>query len=137
MKKRSIEEISNACGGEIRNCDLKQNVSIFVNNDKEIVENCVYVAIKGEKYDGFDFAQSAISKGACAVLCDKNTCSDLPCIAVDNVLDALQDIARYFREKELKNVVAVTGSYGKTTVKELCASVLGQKSQVLKTKGNT
>ena len=117
---RSVGEIATVCGGKIVNCSKNTNVGIFVNNDKDVVENCLYVAIKGERYDGTEFAESAVFNGAAAVLCEKEI-SDLPCIVCNDVGRAICRIAGFYREKELKKVVAVTGSYGKTTVKELCA----------------
>lgn len=133
--QRKIGEIANACKGKLLNCECDVLVDKIVVNDKEVDENCLYVAIKGDKFDGDDFASSAVENGAAAVLSEKEK-SKLPCIVVKNVREALCNIAAYFRKIERTNVISVTGSYGKTTVKELCAGVLKQKYSVLKTEGN-
>ena len=136
MLMKSIKDIASACGGKALNCDDQAYVNVFVTNDCEVVENCVYVAIEGEKHDGNEFAGKALSKGAAIILTEKEPVTDIPCIVVSDVKKALIDISRFVRDKRLRKAVLVTGSVGKTTVKELIWSVLSQRGAVLKTKGN-
>lgn len=134
--KRSLFEISRACGGRLFNCDNDIYISKIVNNDKQCEKDCLYVAINGEKYDGMIFAKEALSRGACAVLTESEPPEGVTCITVSDCVKALGDIAAYFRKKELETVIAVTGSVGKTTVKEMTAAVLSAENKVLKTEGN-
>ena len=136
MTNRTVGEIARVCDGTLYNCSENQIASIFVNNDKCIVDNCCYVAIKGDKYDGADYAENAVKSGAAVVLSERRLVDTMPCIVVKSIDTALLDIAEHFRKKELGKVVAVTGSVGKTTVKELCACVLSTEGSVLKTDGN-
>ena len=57
--KRTVEEIAQACNGKITNCAPKKYIDKIVINDKSVVENCLYVAIKGEKFDGNEFSAKA------------------------------------------------------------------------------
>ena len=136
MAARSVYGIAEVCGGKVFNCENDINITQIVINDKECVTNCCYVAIKGEKHNGSVFINNSVKNGAVAVLADEMQSIELPFILVDNVIEALGKIARYYRDKELETVVAVTGSVGKTTVKEMCAAVLSEKTEVRKTIGN-
>ena len=78
MNQRTVAELVRITGGELFDCEPNQNVGIFVNNDKEVVKNCVYVAINGENYSGIDFAEGAVSAGACLVIADKKSEKSLP-----------------------------------------------------------
>ncbi len=136
MYQRKVATLVKITGGELFNCDENKNVGIFVNNDKEVVENCVYLAFDGENHKGIDFAESAVSRGAALIIADKMSEKALPLLLVPDVGKALLEIAAYYRRKEIKTAIAVTGSVGKTTTKELCASVLSMKLSVHKTEGN-
>lgn len=96
----------------------------------------LFVAIRGEKFDGHDFVDIALKQGAVAALVDEtfesNQIPDKSLIIVEDTLKAFQDIARYYRKKMAPTVVALTGSAGKTTCKELMYAVLSQKYNVHK-----
>lgn len=97
----------------------------------------VFVALRGENFDGHDFVSTAIAKGALAAIVDyayEN--SGLPVLQVNNTLEAYQKIARWWRDRFHIPVIGVTGSAGKTTTKELLAAVLATKGRVHKTYGN-
>ncbi|MBR5732061.1 MAG: UDP-N-acetylmuramoyl-tripeptide--D-alanyl-D-alanine ligase [Lachnospiraceae bacterium] len=98
----------------------------------------VFAAIRGERSDGHDYIGQVFEKGALGVICERLP-EDMPgpCIAVDDTLKALRLLARYYREqmKDVK-IVGIVGSVGKTSTKELVASVLEQKFNTLKTEGN-
>ena len=100
----------------------------------------IFFALKGERFDGHSFAVQALAEGATAVVVEDLPsgldASDPRVFHVPSVLQALQDLARYHRRKWGKPIVAMTGSNGKTTVKELFAAVLSQKFNLHATKGN-
>ncbi|WAA12554.1 UDP-N-acetylmuramoyl-tripeptide--D-alanyl-D-alanine ligase [Fervidibacillus halotolerans] len=118
--------------------DLEVNgVSI---NTKELERGNLFVPLKGQKRDGHEFVEEAFKRGASASLWQKNVPNPpkhLPLIFVDDPLDTLQQLARAYR-KELSSlkVVAVTGSNGKTTTKDMVAALLSRKYKVQKTIGN-
>ena len=136
MTNRTLDELINVCGGRAYNCNSLENLGIFVNNNKEVEKNCVYVAIQGQNYDGNDFAKVACDSGAAMVITEKKPREDLPSLVVSDLSRALIELAHYYRKKELSKVALVTGSVGKTTVKELLASILSVNGNVLKTQGN-
>lgn len=155
MKVKDIVKITN---GKILCGDEKIPCNHFVRDSREVKEGDVYVALKGERFDGNDFCQSAIDNGAKVCIVSKdvrekendtklvNTEADkinnsikenkVTIIKVEDTLKALQEIATYKRMQYNIPVVAVTGSVGKTSTKDLIASVVSQKYNTLKTKGN-
>lgn len=97
----------------------------------------LYVAICGENLDGHDFVDQAFKKGASGALVHENF-EGLggPVLRVPDTLKGLQDMARGYRGEWKGTVVGITGSVGKTTVKEMCAAVLSMKSETHRTAGN-
>lgn len=97
----------------------------------------VFVALRGENFDGHEFVETAIAKGALAAIVDfayENP--SFPVLQVKNTLEAYQKIARWWRDRFNIPVIGVTGSVGKTTTKELIAAVLATQGRVHKTYGN-
>lgn len=139
MATITLKEILSAAGGRIihGNCDdiVFAGVSI---DSRNIGEGELFVALKGQRFDGHDFLADAMKKGRGALV------SNLPAapvggkivIHVENTLKALQDIARHMRMRRRLVVIGVTGTNGKTTTKELIASILGMKHRVMKNTGN-
>ncbi len=106
-------------------------------NSKEIPENCLFLPLKGERFDGHDFIQSAVENGAAAVMSHKKGLSlSVSVIEVEDTRQALLDLAAGYRSRFPIPVVGLTGSVGKTTTKEMVWSVLSQKYDTLKTEGN-
>ncbi len=134
MKIKEILKITNGkliCGDE----DL--DIQNFEKDTRIIQKGDMYVAIKGEKFDGNDFYKDAINKGAVACLMSKEPEEKIGNIVlVENTVKAIQQIAAYKRSKVDIPVVAVTGSVGKTSTKDIVAAVMSQKYKVLKTQGN-
>ena len=135
MKVKDILKITKGqliCGDE--NIEVKD----FSRDTREIKNGDTYIALKGEKFDGNDFCKNAIDNGAkvCIVSKDFNPINDVTIIKVEDTLKALQDIARYKRMEYDIPVIAITGSVGKTSTKDLVASVVSEKYKTLKTKGN-
>ncbi|MCM1382248.1 MAG: UDP-N-acetylmuramoyl-tripeptide--D-alanyl-D-alanine ligase, partial [Muribaculaceae bacterium] len=134
----SINEIMDITGGKpynIRNFDRRIPVSSFFSDTRGAVQGGVFFAIKGERFDGHDFAAQAVRDGAMLVISEKNL-AELPHIVVKSVRKTILDLARYFRMKFSPIVVGVTGSVGKTTTKEMIALALSSKHSVCKTEGN-
>ena len=134
MKIKEILKITNGkliCGDE----DL--DIQNFEKDKKKKKKGDMYVAIKGEKFDGNDFYKDAINKGAVAYLMSKEPDEKIGSIVlVENTVKAIQQIAAYKRSQVDIPVVAVTGSVGKTSTKDIVAAVMSQKYKVLKTQGN-
>lgn len=104
---------------------------------RKITPGSVFFALKGDKYNANEFAAEALEKGASwAVIDEEKYKKDDRCIVVENVLETLQQLARYHRDQLKIPVIALTGSNGKTTTKELIHAVLGKKYKTLATKGN-
>ncbi|QMS91298.1 UDP-N-acetylmuramoyl-tripeptide--D-alanyl-D-alanine ligase [Nostoc edaphicum CCNP1411] len=97
----------------------------------------VFVAFRGDKFDGHEFVPTAIAKGAIAAIVDfEYENPGFPVLQVKDTLKAYQQIGRWWRDRFNIPVIGVTGSVGKTTTKELIAAVLGTKGRVHKTYGN-
>ena len=104
---------------------------------RKIESNSLFVAIKGENYDANTFAKEALEKGASYVIIDnENYFIDQRTILVENSLSALQELAKYHRQYLKLPIIALTGSNGKTTTKELIHVVLSKKFKTKATVGN-
>jgi len=139
MKNMTLKTMQEATGGKLFNAQgvSERPVQTIVHDSRKIVDNCVFLCIKGARADGHDFAQQVIDDGALAVISEKKLPNLRgPYLLVDSVLQAAQDIAGYYRRVLGVQVVGVTGSVGKTSTKEFIAAVLSKRYQVHKTKGN-
>jgi UDP-N-acetylmuramoyl-tripeptide--D-alanyl-D-alanine ligase len=108
-------------------------------DSRKIEEGNLFVPFKGENADGHRFVEDAINRGAAAAFWQKdvpNPPSHIPLIMVDDTLTALQELARSYRNELEVKVLGITGSNGKTTTKDMAASLLGLKYRVSKTEGN-
>ena len=133
-----IEKILNATKGKLICGDINEKCENFKRDTREIENGDVYIALKGERFDGNDFYLDAINRGAktCILSKDVEPYKDVNIIKVEDTTKALQDIAKYKRSLYDIPVVAVTGSVGKTSTKDLIASVVSQGYNTLKTQGN-
>ena len=115
---------------------FKESSSISTDTRK-LPENCMYFALKGENFDGNKFVSKAFKNGAkYCVIDDKEAKINDNCFLVDDVLTTLQKLATYHRNTIKIKIIALTGSNGKTTTKELIHSVLASTYKVKATKGN-
>lgn len=142
MHKIYVEDIIRECNGELVIGDLKKECINFSKDTRVIKENDVYIGIKGENFDGNKFYDKAFDNGASVCILDNiedidiNKYKDKTIIKVEDSIIALGKIAAYKRSLYDIPVIAVTGSVGKTSTKDMIASVLETKYNVLKTKGN-
>lgn len=109
---------------------------VVTTDSRNCPEGSIFFALKGETFDGNKFAVAAIEKGCAYAVVDDKTIEHPQTILVDNVLDTLQQLARYHREQLDIPFVGITGTNGKTTTKELVATVLSEKYRVHYTQGN-
>ncbi len=139
MKNMSLIRIAHACGGTYYGEERKKDIEIssITTDSRKAEAGCLFVAIKGERVDGHSFIPSVFEKGALCVLSEKvleNPKGSY--ILVKSSLEAIKALARYYRSQLNIKVVGITGSVGKTSTKEMIASVLAEKYCVLKTAGN-
>ncbi|MCF8308479.1 MAG: UDP-N-acetylmuramoyl-tripeptide--D-alanyl-D-alanine ligase [Bacteroidales bacterium] len=106
-------------------------------DSRNIPADCLFFALKGERFDGNRFAKPALQKGAAyAIVDDPSVVENGKYILVDDALEALQQLARHHRERLDIPLIGITGSNGKTTTKELISGVLSQNYNLLATEGN-
>jgi UDP-N-acetylmuramoyl-tripeptide--D-alanyl-D-alanine ligase len=111
--------------------------STICTDTRKVSNNCLFFALKGDKYNANLFAVDAINSGAAyAIIDEKEFLINEKTILVNNVLETLQQLAAFHRDTLKIPVIAIVGSNGKTTTKELITSVLKQKYNVIATPGN-
>lgn len=139
MKRITLEQIVNACEGTFvgREEDLNRTITGVEIDSRKIKPGDLFVAIPGERVDGHSFVADVLKKGAVAALAERRLEEvEGPYILVDSTVSAMGKLARFYRNFLDIKVVGITGSVGKTSTKEMIASVLSTKYQVLKTEGN-
>ena len=139
MKAMSLKEIAAACGGHFYGDELKLNKEVngVAIDSRKIEEGYLFIPIKGARVDGHTFISQVMEKGALCTLSEKPLGDEADTyILVDSCEQALKDLAEHYRKALGIKVVGITGSVGKTSTKEMIASVLSQKYNVLKTAGN-
>ena len=139
MEHMTLQNISTACGGRYMgdaSC-MDEEITGVVRDNREVEPGNLFIAIKGERVDGHSFIEDAFRRGAIAVLSEQELPdSPGPYILVSSTTEAMKKLAAFYRESLSIPVVGITGSVGKTSTKEMIASVLEQKYKVAKTKGN-
>jgi UDP-N-acetylmuramoyl-tripeptide--D-alanyl-D-alanine ligase len=132
----SLAQIAQIISAKAFHCDLERLVSGVTTDSRNVHSGNLFVALQGENFDGHNFAMGAINSGAIACVCSHPPSENIPHLLVENTLVAYQALGRWWREQFQIPVIAITGSVGKTTTKELIASVLATQGQVLKTQAN-
>ena len=134
---RVAEFVSASATGGLRPESLAQGYSI---DSRTVEAGELFFAVKGERLDGHDFVAQALERGAIAAVIRGDQCAryaaEMPLLAVDDTLVALQTLAACVRRLWGKPVIGVTGSAGKTTTKEAIAHLLSSRYRVLKSEGN-
>ncbi len=122
---KALYDIFLACGGHV------------CTDSRRVGRGCLFVALRGERFDGNKYAADALAAGAAyAIVDDAEAATDHRFIVVDNTLTTLQQLAAHHRRALGTTVLAITGTNGKTTTKELVAAVLGKRYKVAATAGN-
>ena len=138
----SFDELVLAVKGEILVDNENRNFNNVNTDTRKIEKDNVFIALKGENFNGNVYAKDALEKGASIAIIDEvvGSLEDIQglgiIIKVKNTYDALLDLAHYYRNKLGIKVIGVTGSTGKTSTKDLVAAFLSNKYKVFKTKGN-
>jgi len=112
------------------------NIDNIVTDSRKVRYGSLFAALPGQMVDGHDFVKAAAEMGAVAVLVQKPVDVAVPQLQVKNVLLALGRIAAAWRQRLNPKLVGITGSNGKTTIKEMLASILREQTEVLATEGN-
>ena len=141
MEPMTIREILQAVDGRMLGefGDLNREVSRVETDSRTIHAGSLFVPLMGERFDGHAYINAALEGGAAGCFTQRERESYLPgkfYIKVSSTQKALRDLAKYYKKKFSIPVVALTGSVGKTTTKDMVAPVLGEKYKVLKTEGN-
>ena len=142
MLELNLQEIVKATKGVLlKEADVKE-IKAVSTDTRKIEEGTMFIALKGENFNGNNYVLDAFNKGAKIAIVDEVKCDlnelkeDVALIKVKNTGRALMDLAKFYREKLGLKVVGITGSAGKTSTKDLVAAVLSYKYKVFKTKGN-
>ena len=137
----TIQDLFDIPGAVIYNPDTFSPVSSVAIDSRKVKKGSLFVAIKGENFDGHEFVKEAIKKGAKAVLINEKKLKmfnsiDIPLITVKDTAKAYGDLARIWRNKLSAKIISITGSNGKTTTKDMIAELLSEKYKVVKTEAN-
>ncbi len=130
----TLSKIADVLGAEHRGADL--TLDTVITDTRKVTPGCLFVALKGERFDAHDFADKAKANGAGALLVSRPLDIDLPQVIVKDTRQAFGQLAAWVRMQVPARVVALTGSSGKTSVKEMTAAILSQCGNTLYTAGN-
>ena len=144
MKEIFVKDVTKICKGKILIGNEDEVLENFVKDTREVKKGDVYVGIKGENYDGNLLYEDAIKNGAKVCILQKQSVNEkidvekinkeyphTTIILVDNTIKTLQELAKYKRSLYDIPVIGVTGSVGKTSTKDIIASVMSKKYNVL------
>ena len=130
----TLSQLAEILCGELKGGDL--TLDAVTTDTRKVTPGCLFVALKGERFDAHDFADKAKDGGAGALLVSRPLNIDLPQVIVKDTRLAFGELAAWVRAQVPARVVALTGSSGKTSVKEMTASILSQCGNTLYTAGN-
>uniref|UniRef100_A0A7C2IWI2 UDP-N-acetylmuramoyl-tripeptide--D-alanyl-D-alanine ligase n=1 Tax=Ammonifex degensii TaxID=42838 RepID=A0A7C2IWI2_9THEO len=138
MLSLTIGEITKVLGASLLQGDPARRVTAVTTDSRKVVSGTLFFALKGERYDGHSFVGEAVAGGAAGAVVSRPVPvpPEAVLLVVPDVLTALGDLARHVRQQAGVFVLGVTGSTGKTTVKDMIAAVLGVRYRVLATRGN-
>ena len=142
-RKITVNKIIEICSGKLISGDSNLEVNSYSKDSRDIKYGDMYLGIKGEKVNGNEYIESAFENGAMGCITDDRISGEIldkyknkVIIKVEDTIKALQEIAKFKRAMYDIPVIAVTGSVGKTSTKDIIANVMSQKFNVLKTEGN-
>ena len=132
-----INDILKASGGErFGKINLDEKYNEIKINSKDVLSGDIFICIKGDKFDGHDFIDEAIENGAILVITSKKIDYNIPYILTDDTIKTMGLIASYTIDKYKPKVIAITGSIGKTTMRNLLYNTLSTKYNVLTNEKN-
>ncbi|WP_318365619.1 UDP-N-acetylmuramoyl-tripeptide--D-alanyl-D-alanine ligase [Enterobacter sp.] len=130
----SLSQLTEILHGKLHGQDL--TLDAVTTDTRKLTPGCLFVALKGERFDAHDFVEKAKEGGAGALLVSRELDCDLPQVIVDDTRQAFGELAAWVRQQVPARVVALTGSSGKTSVKEMTAAILSECGNTLYTAGN-
>ena len=135
MLSSDIQTIAKVVGGQSTSSEIKMFTGVCTDTRSE-VNGKLFIALEGPNFDAHSFTKQAEDLGASAIIAHKKIDSSIPVIQVRNTEKAYQDIASWHRQSHSPIVVAITGSNGKTSTKNMLYSILSLAAPTLSTKGN-
>lgn len=132
--KRTLREAALAVGGQLAGEDRPYGA--VATDSRTLAPGALFVALRGPHFDGAEFVAAAAARGAVGAIVERSVPNPLPQVIVADALRALQDLARAWRADFTLPVVAVAGSNGKTTAKEMTAAILSRVGVCMATHGN-
>ncbi len=129
----NLSDLKRASGGFLQGNDLRIGA---VSTDSRNCRGALFIALKGERFDGHDFIEQAVKNGAVAIGTERDIRSSIPVLHCDDTLRLLGLCGLLVREQSQASLVSLTGSCGKTTVKELTAAIMSQCGSTVATQGN-
>ena len=133
-----LTQLADILDAELIGCDTR--IAEVSTDTRNITAETIFIALKGERFDAHDFCQSAMDNGAAALLVSRHLPIGLPQLVVKDTRIALGQLGAWLKQTMQQGyglkTLALTGSCGKTTVKEMAAAILSQKGKVLATAGN-
>lgn len=136
MEEMTLNEIALATGSTCPDSIKDRKVDSICIDSRKLSPGCLFIAIRGENFDGHSFISQALEKGAAAALSSCPSDGDERVLTVKDTKRALLDLARYYRRRFSLFLTGVTGSVGKTSTKEMIYAILSAKGKTLKTEGN-
>lgn len=130
----SLQTLAGITGGKLFGGDL--SVAEVTTDTRKVTAGCLFVALKGERFDAHDFVADALTAGSAALLVSKHLPVAVPQVVVTDPRVALGQLAGWVRQQSSARIVALTGSSGKTSVKEMTAAILRECGETLYTAGN-
>ncbi|MBG6245851.1 UDP-N-acetylmuramoyl-tripeptide--D-alanyl-D-alanine ligase [Candidatus Symbiopectobacterium sp. 'North America'] len=134
MIRVTLQQLATALNATLLGEDVA--VDTVCTDTRKLTPRCLFIALRGEKFDAHDYAHQAVRGGAAALLVSKHLPIDVPQLLVGDTRLALGELGAWMRRQSSARVVALTGSSGKTSVKEMTAEILCQCGDVLYTDGN-
>src|SRR5881628_2899447 len=140
MNPLPLSQIARFAGCSLASGDGTVVIAKVSSNSRTVKPGELFVALRGENFDGHDFVESAAKAGAAGAIVDSNSKGSVPknfaLIRAKDTLQAYQELAANYRKSLTLKVVAITGSNGKTSTKDFTAAVLARRFRVTKTEGN-
>ncbi len=134
----TLRQLADQVGGALENCIEETVICDVVTDSRKVTPGSMFVALRGERFDGHNFVNQVTTQGAICSVVDRNfeNPENAPVMVVEDTRTALLMIAKYYRSLFNIPAIAITGSVGKTSTKDMVSQVLAEHYNVLKTEGN-